>query len=179
MARITVRGHEFNGLIIKDSYDRRALQFKNTIIATLQKIGLTENDMEIVLPKIARLRAPAAASWYFDGKNMYFSYNGAPTFVQNLYVVLKVIEAEVAALSKGEKTTEEFVRDFMEDRDIEKQRKEARKILGVPENCIDMELINKSYKEKAKQLHPDVNGGDAEKFKQINNAHKMLKRELC
>ena len=178
MARMTVRGHEFNELVIKDSYDRRALQFKNDIIAVLQKIGLTDNDMEVVLPKIARKRAPAAASWYFDGRHMYFSFWSGTSFVQNLYVVLKVIEAEVAALLKKEKTSEEFVRDFMEDKDIEKQRKEARKILGVEENCFDIEVINKSYKLLAKQLHPDL-GGDPEKFKQINNAHKMLKRELC
>ena len=178
MARITVRGHEFSELVIKDSYDRRAIQFKNNIIAALKKLGLTENDVEIVLPKIARMRGVAAASWYFDGRNMYFSYRSGATFVQNLYVVSKVIEAEVAALLKEEKTAEEFVRDFTEDRDVEMQRKEARKILGVEENCFDIEAINKSYKLLAKQLHPDL-GGDPEKFKLINNAHKMLMRELC
>ena len=178
MARITVRGHEFSELVIKDSYDRRAIQFKNNIIAALKKLGLTENDVEIVLPKIARMKGVAAASWYFDGRNMYLSYRSTPTFVQNLYVVSKVIEAEVAALLKEEKTAEEFVRDFTEDRDVEQQRKEARKILGVEENCIDIEVINKSFKLLAKQAHPDL-GGDLEKFKEINNAHKMLKRELC
>ncbi len=178
MARITVRGHEFNELAIKDSYDRRALQFKNNIIAALKKIGLTENDIDIELPRIARLRGTAAASWYFDGRNMYLSYKNGATFVQNLYVVSKVIEAEVAALLAGEKMPEDFVRDFVEDRDVEIQRKEARKILGVEENCIDIEVINKSYKQLAKQQHPDL-GGDLEKFKEINNAHKMLKRELC
>ena len=178
MARITVRGHEFSELLIKDSYDRRSIQFKNNIIATLKKIGLTENDVEIVLPRIARLRGTAAASWYFDGRNMYFSYRSTPTFVQNLYIVSKVIEAEVALLLAGEKRSEDFVRDFTEDRDVEKQRLEARKILGVEENCIDMEVINKSFKLLAKQAHPDL-GGDLEKFKEINNAHKMLKRELC
>jgi len=178
MARITVRGHEFNELVIKDSYDRRSLQFKNTIIATLKKIGLTEDDVEVILPRIARMKGTAAASWYFDGRNMYFSYRSGATFVQNLYVVSKVIEAEVAALLKEEKTVEEFVRDFMEDRNVEVQRLEARKILGMEENCIDIEIINKSFKLLAKQQHPDL-GGDLEKFKEINNAHKMLKRELC
>ena len=178
MARITVRGHEFNELMIKDSYDRRALQFKNIIIATLKKIGLTEDDVEVVVPRSARMKSPAAASWYFDGRNMYFSYKSSATFVQNLYVVSKVIEAEVAALLSGTKTVEEFARDFMEDRDVEVQRLEARKILGVEENCLDIEIINKSYKLLAKQQHPDL-GGDLEKFKEINNAHKMLKRELC
>lgn len=178
MARITVRGHEFNELVIKDSYDRRALQFKNNIIATLKKIGLTEDDVEVILPRIARMRGVAAASWYFDGRNMYFSYKTGANFVQNLYVVSKVIETEVALLLAEQKTVEEFVRDFMEDRDVEAQRLEARKILGVEENCLDIEVINKSYKLLAKQQHPDL-GGDLEKFKEINNAHKMLKRELC
>ena len=179
MTKITVRGHEFSELIIKDSYDRRAVQFKNNIFATLHKIGLTEDDVEVILPRIARMRGTAAASWYFEGRNMYFSYKLAPTFVQNLYVVSKVIEVEVAALLKNEKKAEDFIRDFSEDRDVEDQRKEARKTLGVPEDCLDMEKINRNYKELAKQLHPDVQNGDAEKFKKINNAHKMLKRELC
>lgn len=178
MARITVRGHEFSELVIKDSYDRRALQYKNNIIASLQKIGLTEDDLEVVLPRIARMKGTASASWYFDGRNMYFSYKNGATYVQNLYIVSKVIEMEVALLVAGQKTAEEFVRDFTEDRDVEKQRKEARRILGVEENCLDIELINRSYKLLAKQQHPDL-GGDVEKFKEINNAHKMLKRELC
>ena len=178
MARITVRGHEFTELIIKDSYDRRALLFKNNIIAALKKIGLTEDDVEVVLQKISRQKGTAAASWYFEGRNLYFSYKMAGNFVQNLYVVSKVIEAEVSLLLAEEKTVEDFVRDFAEDRDVEDQRQEARKILGVPEDCVDMEKITRSYKELAKQLHPDVENGDAEKFKKINNAHKMLKREL-
>src|SRR3989338_4627305 len=134
MARITGRGHEFNELIIKDSYDRRAVQFKNNILATLQKIGLTEDEVDIPLQKNARQKGMAVASWYFEGRNMSFSYKIAATFVQNLYVVSKVIEAEVAAILKGEKSREEFVRDFTEDRDVEDQRKEARKLLGVPED---------------------------------------------
>jgi hypothetical protein len=30
----------------------------------------------------------------------------------------------------------------------------------------------------AKSAHPDVSGGSTEKFKAVNGAHKMLKREL-
>ena len=178
MARITVRGHEFNEMIIKDSYDRRAIQFKNTIFATLQKIGISEDQAEIVLPRIARMRAPAAASWYFDGRHMYFSFRSGASFVQNLYIISKVIELEVAALVRGEKSSEEFIESLAEDRNMEVQLKKTRKLLGGEENCFDLEIINKSFKSLAKQAHPDM-GGDLEKFKEINNAHKMLKRELC
>ena len=41
-----------------------------------------------------------------------------------------------------------------------------------------MDLINKKYKELAKEHHPDMPGGNTEKFKAINHAHKTLKREL-
>ena len=43
---------------------------------------------------------------------------------------------------------------------------------------MDMGLINKKYKVLAKEHHPDMPMGSTEKFKEINNAHKTLKREL-
>ena len=66
---------------------------------------------------------------------------------------------------------------FNEDQDIEKQRVEAREILGVEKDCLDLEVINAKYKNLAKNHHPDA-GGDQEMFKKINRAHKMLKKEL-
>ena len=57
------------------------------------------------------------------------------------------------------------------------KRKEARKLLGVDENCTDLDEINKKYKEPAKECHPDK-GGDTEKFQALNRTHKTLKREL-
>ena len=54
MPIINVKGHEFNVHPIRDSYDRRALQFKNNIIAVFRKIGLTEDDVEIELETNAR-----------------------------------------------------------------------------------------------------------------------------
>ena len=74
-------------------------------------------------------------------------------------------------------TFEEFSQHFSEDHDIAKKRIEAREILGVDEDCLDVELINKNYKNLARKHHPDM-GGDMETFKKINNAHKTLKREL-
>lgn len=173
-----VKGYEFKEPLIRDSYDRRAVLFRNNILESLQKIDLSEDDVDIPLEKNARMKAAASATWYFEGHHLYFSYGLAAKFVENLYVVSKVIELGVKALLEGEKTVEEFVRDFSEDRDVEQQRKEARKTLGVPEDCNDMEEIDRKYKALAKEHHPDA-GGKVEKFKKINNAHKMLKRELA
>ena len=81
MARITVKGHEFNELIIRDSYDRRAVSYMNTIISTLRKIGIKEDDIDVEIRPVARMKAPASATWYFDGYHMYFSYKKANKFV--------------------------------------------------------------------------------------------------
>jgi len=177
MARLNVKGHEFNEFLVRDSYDRRAILFKNNIIEILKKMGVPEDDVDVPIQKIARLSGDASASWYFDGHYMYFSYKLSNKFVENLYVVSKVIELEIKSLLKEEITMEEFIKHFSEDSDIEKKRKQARELLGVDEDCLDLELINKNYKELAKKHHPDM-GGDMEHFKKINNAHKMLHREL-
>ncbi len=46
-------------------------------------------------------------------------------------------------------------------------------ILGIPENADDKE-IKKAFRTLAKQCHPDTAKGDSAKFRQINNAYKIL-----
>ena len=58
------------------------------------------------------------------------------------------------------------------------KRLKLRNILGVEHDVTDMSVINAKYKHLAKSNHPDMSGGDTEKFQAINNAHKTLKREL-
>jgi len=178
MANLKIKGYEFNAFIAKDSFDRRAILFRNNILEYLGKLGLTEDDIDIKMEAVAFKRAPASASWYIDGYNLYYSYNGANKFVDNLFVVSKIIQLEVEALLRGEKSGEDFIRDFSEEHDVQERRKQAREILGVDHDSRDMELINKKYKELAKEHHPDMPNGNLEKFKLINNAHKTLKREL-
>ncbi|MER3570235.1 MAG: hypothetical protein C4348_01340 [Patescibacteria group bacterium] len=51
--------------------------------------------------------------------------------------------------------------------------KDYYQILGVPENA-DEETIKKAFRELAKKYHPDVPGGDADKFKEILEAYRVL-----
>lgn len=178
MAIIKVKGYGINAISIRDSFDRRALQYKNRIIATLRKIGLTEDDIEIELEAVAVKNAPASASWYLGGHYLHYSYKSAKKYVENLYIVFKVIELEVNALLAEQKTPEEFISEFSEDKDVGDKRKEAREILGVAPDALDMNNINLKYKALAKKYHPDMPGGNTEKFKEINHAHKILRREL-
>jgi hypothetical protein len=178
MAIINVKGYEFNAITIKDSYGRRAQQFKNNIITSLRALGLTEDDVEVELERVAIKRVPASATWYVEGMRLHYSYKACEKYVENLYVVSKIIEFEVNAILEDKKTIEQFITDFTEEEDIEEERKKARELLGVDEDSLDFEQMSKNYKKLAKELHPDMPTGNTEKFKAINRAHKMLKREL-
>ena len=178
MAKLKIKGHEFDAVTARDSFHRRAVQYRNKIVDTLRKIGLTEDDVEIDVEPAAMKKAPASATWYLEGYRMHYSYQSADKFVDNLYVVFKVIELEVNSLLNETRTINEFISEFSEDKDVKKQREEARDILGVNHETVDMGLIDKNYKELAKQFHPDMPTGDIDKFKAINRAHKILKREL-
>jgi hypothetical protein len=178
MVRITIKGRDYDALAVKDSFNRRAQQYHNNIIAVFRKVGLTEDDFDISLEAVAFKKSPAYVSWYIDGRHLYFSYNGGAKFVDNLYVVWKVLDAEFTALLAGEQTITEFTDKFAEERDIAKARVAAREALGLPADEHDLEIINAAYKKLANVHHPDRSHGDMETFKKINNAHKLLKREL-
>lgn len=178
MAKVTIKGNEFEAITIRDSFNRRAIQFQNNIIASLRKIGLTIDDIDIQLEPNGIKRAPAFVSWYFDKYHLYYSYSLMPRYVENLYVVSKVIDLAVTALIEEKMSVEEFVSEFAEEIDVAKKRKQARTVLGLEENTTDLKVIDKAYKDLAKKHHPDTENGNTEKFKEINNAHKVIKREL-
>jgi curved DNA-binding protein CbpA len=50
------------------------------------------------------------------------------------------------------------------------------RILGVKKKATDEE-IKTAFREKAKQFHPDKEGGDSEKFSKINEAYSTLKNK--
>jgi hypothetical protein len=175
---VNVKGHEFNIVICRDSFDRRAVQYKNKILFALRKIGLSEDYVDVPLEKVAMKKIAASATWYIKGNKLHFSHQAAGRFVDNLFVVAKVIELEVEELLDDKKTINDFISAFSEEDDIEKERKEAREILGVEHDTMDIGVINRKYKTLAKNHHPDMPGGDSDKFKAINKAHKTLKREL-
>lgn len=178
MAIIKVKGHEFAAAIIRDSFDRRAVQYKNRIAAALRKIEIKEDDVDIELEAVSAKSAPASASWYVGGHRLHYSYKSPNKYVENLYAVLKVIELEVNALLAGQKTMQEFISEFSESGDFEDKRKEARETLGVAPDTLDLGHIDSRYKYLAKKYHPDMPEGDIGKFREINNAHKILRREL-
>ncbi|MFH0874387.1 MAG: DnaJ domain-containing protein [archaeon] len=173
-----IKGHEFNVVIAKNSFDRRALQYKNNIIGTLKKIGISEDYIDIELEKIAFKKAPAKVSWYIEGNQLHFSYIAGGKFVDNLYIISKVLELEIEALLYHNKTMNEFISTFSEEGDIDDERRKARETLGVSNDTNDFDAINRQFKTLAKECHPDMSSGDIVRFKELNRAHKILRREL-
>ncbi|MCF7860943.1 J domain-containing protein [Candidatus Woesearchaeota archaeon] len=175
---VTIKGHEFRDIKVRDSYSRRAQQYKNKIISALRVFRLDEDDIEIPMEQIAMKNVAASVTFYLWDEHLYYSYKGSNKFVENLAMVAQVIEYFVNLLNDEKISKEEFLKEFAEDGDILEQRIEARKVLGVEEDSIDFEDMHEKYKKLSKEHHPDMPNGDTERFKQINRAHKILKREL-
>ncbi len=178
MVNIQLKGNSFNVTFAGRSSSRHATQFRNQIIATLKQVGVPSHHIKIEEDVFPLLKRGAEVYWYINERNCYYSYNRQDKYVDNLQVIAKLIEQEVAKLILEEKTMDEFVHDFKEEDDLEEKRKEARLLLNVPENEKNLEIIDKHFKSMAKEAHPDMPTGNTERFKQLNEAHKLLKKEL-
>ena len=175
---IKIKGNEIHVSSIENSFDRRALQLKNNIIITFGTLGLERWDVEIKLERVARKKATASVSFYFDGRNLKYSYGLMPKYVENLAVIDKILKIEIEKLISGEKTLDEFKQEFYEDDDLHEKLSDARETLGVDAEEKDFELISKKYKNLAKKYHPDMPEGDHVMFQKINGAHKLIQKEL-
>jgi hypothetical protein len=175
---LKLKGHEIGPVIVKDASSRRALQFKNNIITVLRKIGVNENDIDIPLERMAIKKVQASATWWISDHRMHYSHNMQSKYVENLYVLSRVIGIEANRVLSEEITLSDFISEFREDSDIYDRRKEAREFFGCDHEETDFGIIDRKYKLMSKELHPDMPTGDTEKFKQLNVAHKILKREL-
>lgn len=178
MANIKIKGNEIAVPNITNSFDRRAIQIQNNIIATLKLIGIERDNVRMPIEKVPQKKAPASVSWYFNGRNLKYSYSLLPRFIDNLYIIDKVLKIEVEKLVSDEINADQFCREFSEDEDLSSQLAEARKTLGVSADEKDFELISKKYKDLARTHHPDMPEGSHDTFQKINAAHKLIQKEL-
>ena len=178
MAKIKVKGYEFDFKLVKSGYDRRAVQYANNIVESLKKIGLTQDDVDVKTNILGNKNFPGFAEWYFDGHHLQYRYSGYKRFIDNLFVVAKIIELEVNEVINEKKTIQDFIYDFTEEKGAKDARNNARELLGIDEKENDLEIINQKYKLLARKYHPDMPNGDLEKFQAVNKAHKILKKEL-
>ena len=173
-----IKGHEINPITVRDSHFRRSQKYQNNIVESLRKLGLTADDVDIKLERVAFKNVPADVVWWIEGHRCHYSYKRSPKYVENLYVISKVIEAEVAQVLSGEKPIVKFCRDFAEEDDVHDERIEARKTLGLADDEMDWKTIDRAYKKLSMKHHPDMENGDNDIFQEVNKAHKVIKREL-
>jgi len=179
METLKIKSHFIKFIPTKDSFNRKAVQYKNKLISALERLGSKRDDIEVELGGYCGRDAKASVTWYFLGNRLYYEVASQKKYVDNLFIVSKIIEAEVELVESEKKPLEEFLSEFREDEDVHDERKEAREFFGVDHKHKDMSEIDKKYKEMAQKLHPDMPTGDVEKFKKLNHHHKVLKRELA
>lgn len=179
METVKIKSHSIQVVHATNSFNRRAVQFKNKIITALEQLGVARDDIDLELDGNCGKGAKAIVTWYFDGYKLQYETASQERFIDNLGIVLKVIEKEVELVLAGKKEIEEFIAEFAENDDVHDSRKEAREFFGLEHDHKDIQEVDKKYKEMAKTLHPDMPTGDVEKFKKLNHAHKILKRELA
>ncbi len=178
MTTATIRGHAIEIIPVRDSFSRRATLFKNKILIAFKNAGVSPEQVNIPDERAPMRKMAAEVTWYALGFHCHYSYARGSNYAENLYLIMRLLEIELQTVADGKKTMETFVKDFNEDDDVREKRREARKTLGVDEDCMDTEIIDVQYRKLAKNAHPDMPTGSTEVFKKINNAHKMLKREL-
>ncbi len=179
MEIIKIKGHNVNFMPTKASHNRRAVQYQNKIISSLEKLGTKRDDVELEFEGFCGKEAKATITWYFNGHRMYYEIASKKSYVDNLFIILKIIENEVDLVISETKPIEEFLAEFEEDEDVHDERKNAREFFELEEEHHDMSEIDKKYKKLAQTLHPDMPTGDVEEFKKLNYHHKILKRELA
>ncbi|MFP4401812.1 MAG: DnaJ domain-containing protein [Candidatus Nanoarchaeia archaeon] len=181
MNSYSLKGHEISLKITKSGYNRKAVIFVNNIVNDLKKIGIQRDDVEIKIPSLANRNMPAVLEFWLDRHYCRYSYSMAKRFIDNLYLISKLIEIEVREVIDGKKDIQEFYSLFTESsksvKSLESDLKDAKLLLELDENEQDVETINVAYKKLARKHHPDL-GGSMEEFQQINKAHKLIKKEM-
>ena len=96
----------------------------------------------------------------------------------NIFKILK--EVGICLINIGYKENNPNKQNLFtkEDDDLIEKRKKARELLNLDENENDLDVIDKQFKIMARELHPDMENGSTEKFKKLNEAHKILRKEV-
>ena len=115
MAKLKIKGNEFEISFTNNSSSRYATLFRNKIFVSLKKIGIPQHHIKLKEEIFSIKKAGAEVHWFFNGFNCYYSYNRQERYVDNLQVISKVIDIEVDSILGERKTFEEFITDFSED----------------------------------------------------------------
>jgi len=122
----------------------------------------------------------AEVIWQVNEQEHSYKCDKLGNAMNNLAAIAQMIEAECKAIRRGLKTFGQVMNQFRIgfDADTGKRILSPRQVLGIPDKINDIDFITYKYKKLARESHPDTEGGDAEKFKEIQEAYINLKKEL-
>lgn len=178
MSTKTIRGYSVQHKPISLSNSKRtAVQLRNKIIANLKKIGIEADEDDVPEERLPIRKGSAYISWYGMGYYCFVAYNGNSRYIDNLAVISKLIEYEIGLVQEQEQSLQDFLEKYQENEDIIKRREEAYGLMELDDDFC-YEDLNSRYRKLSKTMHPDASGGDEEKFKKLNEAHKIIIKEL-
>lgn len=155
--------------------------YKRKILEAFSKIGIEPPYLDVVFGGGMGHTSTdgwAEVTWTISNKDHSYKCSSQPRAVDNLAAIAQIIEVDSKAIRRGLKTFGQVMNQFRIGYDPDAPHtRTAREIIGVPDSMNDLEYITFKYKQKAKELHPDQSG-DAEEFKELNEAYEQLKKEL-
>ena len=163
------------------SFSRSMSSIRDDIYRAFERIGVTKEYIDLPIPRnVLKKDEPAMISWVVNGQDYFFECKTQDRYIDNLGVISKVIEQESYAIRNGLKSFGQVMGQFRLGWGGESVApvKTPREVLGIPSNIKDLDYIMFKYKKMAKDSHPDTENGDAERFKEVNDAFEALKKEL-
>jgi hypothetical protein len=174
---------QVNGIDIKirptnSRFKNTAFRISDDIYHSFKRIGITQEYIRLEIPRNPLARSMAEIGWTANGQDFYYSSQSQETYRDNLGVIGMVIQKDVYAIVNGLKEFGQVMNQYRLGYDpLGVKIRSPREVLGISKEIKDLEYIEYRYKSLAKEMHPDT-GGDAEKFKELNEAYNILKEEL-
>lgn len=106
-----------------------------------------------------------------DGEQREFTYSKLERPVDNLRALYLGLDSMRLNELRG---IGDIVREMYIGLPAPKYERDPHEVLGLRPDA-PLELVEASYRTLAKKLHPDVQGGDAEAFKELDAAYQKLK----
>ncbi len=178
MPTIEVNGQHVEIKINKTSASKNIGAYKRDTLRWLERIGITKEFISIEHSHYGYEESFAEIRWMVNDKEYYYKCNTQDTATGCVAAIEQLVHYEVIFIERGIKTFGQVMNQFRIGYDPDAPHaRTPREIIGIPEHINDIEYIKFKYKQKAKELHPDK-GGNAEDFKDLQEAYSKLKKEL-
>lgn len=150
---------------------------RDYIYKWLGRIGITKDYISIEHGPYPR-DCWAEVKWQVNGDDYSYKCSSQKDNKNCLAAIEQLVHQEVIFIERGIKTFGQVMSQFRIGYEGKDKFIDPWQVLGVDKKIKDIDYITYKYKTKAKELHPDTGSGDAEKFKELQEAYTVIKKEL-